>query len=167
MTQDKPILDVGCGSGVLAMRLCETGFTNVVGTDYSSNAITLANAVKEAAVAERATFVTCDILDDLSPVTKLHPKYAAVLDKGTYDAICLTPNASVAELRTKYANAISNLLADEGYFVLTSCNWTKEELLSHFEHAFKYSGEIATETFQFGGRSGQNTTCVILTKRDE
>ena len=53
------------------------------------------------------------------------------VDKGTFDAISLNPE-NTSEVRTLYVQALRGALKEGGYFVLTSCNWTKEQLLQRF-----------------------------------
>ena len=53
------------------------------------------------------------------------------IDKGTYDAISLDPSGA-REKRMGYIKSVTSLLSDDGVFVITSCNWTEEELTSHF-----------------------------------
>lgn len=53
------------------------------------------------------------------------------VDKGTFDAISLNPE-NTNEVRTRYVQALSGVLKEGGYFIITSCNWTKAELLQRF-----------------------------------
>ena len=39
------IIDVGCGNGVMSIELYEVGFKNILGVDYSSYAIELAQKI--------------------------------------------------------------------------------------------------------------------------
>ena len=58
-------------------------------------------------------------------------------DKGTYDAISLrSDNAKVA--RHRYIQSVRNILKYDGFFVITSCNWTLDQLKQHF-----HKGEIS------------------------
>ena len=58
------------------------------------------------------------------------------LDKGTYDAISLCPEDAKSK-RQKYIENVSELLGSGGdakrFLILTSCNWTEEELVKQFE----------------------------------
>ncbi|RXM33472.1 Translocation protein SEC63-like [Acipenser ruthenus] len=49
--------------------------------------------------------------------------------QGTFDAISLNPE-NAAENREQYARAVRSVLKDDGLFIITSCNWTKDQLLS-------------------------------------
>lgn len=53
------------------------------------------------------------------------------VDKGTFDAISLSPDGA-AEKRKQYVSALSRVLSAEGFFLITSCNWTPEELRGEF-----------------------------------
>ena len=62
----------------------------------------------------------------------LQRRYDLVHDKGTYDAICLNPDDPMDKRKCYYRN-VRKMLKGGGLFVVTSCNWTEEELKSHFE----------------------------------
>jgi hypothetical protein len=60
------------------------------------------------------------------------------LDKGTFDAITLYPY-EINEGEEKgnhpkdiYSSKVHSLLNINGYFLITSCNFTKEELINKF-----------------------------------
>lgn len=60
--------------------------------------------------------------------------YDVCLDKGTYDAICLCAD-DVDVKKQRYVDNVYALTKDEGLFIITSCNWTREELLAQFQHS--------------------------------
>ena len=62
----------------------------------------------------------------------LRCRYQVCLDKGTFDAISLTPDGA-AEARQAYKRNVKRLLQPSGIFLITSCNWTKEELMEFFQ----------------------------------
>ncbi|GAA5529583.1 methyltransferase domain-containing protein [Herpetosiphon gulosus] len=77
-----PILDVGCGSGDLAIGLAQRGYT-VVGVDFVPTAIAQAKAKAAALpreVAQRLRFV---VGDGLKP-SLLETKFGAIVDTGFY-----------------------------------------------------------------------------------
>lgn len=81
----------------------------------------------------------CSVLDeadfadeDISSKYCLTRQYDVVLDKGTYDAICMNPSDSQNQ-RIRYRNAVSRLVRSSGLFIITSCNWTQAELLQQFD----------------------------------
>lgn len=53
------------------------------------------------------------------------------IDKGTFDAISLNPDHT-KEGKKLYVQALKVALKVDGYFAITSCNWTKEQLLERF-----------------------------------
>ena len=59
-------------------------------------------------------------------------QYDVVLDKGTYDAICMDPDDTHNQ-RLKYQQAVGRLVHSGGLFIITSCNWTQAELLQQFD----------------------------------
>ena len=58
-------------------------------------------------------------------------KFDIAIDKGTYDAIGLCPIDSKTK-RLLYKEFLRSILKDTSTFVITSCNWTKEELKTFF-----------------------------------
>ena len=58
------------------------------------------------------------------------------IDKGTYDAISLCPE-DAASKRQKYIDNVFELLCSpedtKKFLILTSCNWTKDELIEQFQ----------------------------------
>lgn len=53
------------------------------------------------------------------------------IDKGTFDAISLNPE-NTEEGKKLYVQALKGALKNNGFFAITSCNWTKEQLLERF-----------------------------------
>lgn len=73
------------------------------------------------------TWRTADLLRDSIPET-----WDLVLDKGTFDALCLSQDA-VQEKGGRlpsvvYPEQVSKLVREGGYFLITSCNFTEEEI---------------------------------------
>ncbi|KAJ1963030.1 Protein-lysine N-methyltransferase efm4, partial [Dimargaris xerosporica] len=100
-----------------------------------------------------------------------------ILDKGTLDAISLCPWSLTADTtgavdetvildpKQRYRNNVHRALGDGGVLLITSCNWTQDELIKLLEPQFLYSDHIQYPTFQFGGVSGQKTCTVAFTKQ--
>lgn len=97
-----------------------------------------------------------DILNDNS-----ENKYFVIHDKGTYDAISLSTDAS--KNRMTYIEKINKMLDNDGYYIITSCNWTKKELESHFTQ-FSLLNIIPTPQFTFGGQAGNTVTSLVFQK---
>lgn len=53
------------------------------------------------------------------------------IDKGTFDAISLNPDDN-KECKKLYVQTLKCALKDSGIFAITSCNWTKDQLLERF-----------------------------------
>jgi SAM-dependent methyltransferase len=112
------IIDLGCGNGHLLLKLAKAGYHRLVGIDYAPAAVRLASALaKERGQSERVD---------------------VVLDKGTFDAISLHPDQSVAKSEGRdgpadlYVQAAARLLKPDGVLLITSCNWTRSELEIRF-----------------------------------
>lgn len=131
MKKDEKIIDLGCGNGMLLIDLAENGFENLVGVDYSQKAIDLADAVLKENKIDNVKLQVCDILDETN---SLPNDFKLAHDKGTYDAISLNPE-NPKENRIKYIKNIHKILLPGGYLLLTSCNWTKNELIEHFKES--------------------------------
>lgn len=53
------------------------------------------------------------------------------IDKGSLDAITMNPD-NLNDRKNLYVRSLKEALKCEGYFVITSCNWTREQLLDRF-----------------------------------
>lgn len=120
---------MGCGNGVLLLALAEEGFQKLTGVDYSQKAIDLAREVLDNEKHLEVELLAYDIVDPAK--TSDDFKFKLAHDKGTYDAISLNQD-NPKEKRQKYIENVYNILLDDGYLILTSCNWTKDEVIEHF-----------------------------------
>ncbi|KAM3863113.1 EEF1A lysine methyltransferase 2 [Diretmus argenteus] len=155
--ENAAILDIGTGNGVLLVELAKYGYTNLIGIDYSAASVELARSVLQA---EDLTDVTVKDVDFLSCSGELRG-FDVCIDKGTYDAISLNPD-NANEAKACYVQALKHALEEGGFFVITSCNWTKAELLQRFNEGFEFVRELPTPSFQFGGRTGNSVTALIF-----
>ena len=162
---DDPILDIGCGNGATLLELHDKGFKNLKGVDYSEKAVDLARLVADKHSAEGIVFERLDILADNS---KSDETFTAILDKGTFDAISLNPECSFNDSREKYTRFIRKFLKSKGFFMMTSCNFTRDELIQHFaapdlkETFLVLKDDIPTPTMTFGGKKGNNVTSLVF-----
>ncbi|KAG8746208.1 hypothetical protein FRC10_005724 [Ceratobasidium sp. 414] len=136
-TENPYILDIGTGNGIMAITLAENGYdaTRIVGIDYSEPSIKLAKSVATGRGHPGIRYVVSDFVNEAPPVTGEDQanKWDLLLDKGTYDAIALAEkNDDGTSLVSKYPYKIVEALKTGGLFLITSCNFTEEELKAAF-----------------------------------
>jgi SAM-dependent methyltransferase len=184
---DSAIVDLGCGNGHLLLELAtEGGYKNLTGIDYSESAIALATSV---ALQRDMDWIHYEAVDFLNHPQWFKTPYDIVLDKGTYDAISLHPDQEkakkegVAGPREQYVLSVREMIKPDGLFLITSCNWTKEELIDNFKHSknteesypsiysfthsfsildFRYHSHVKYPVFEFGGQSGSKICTVAF-----
>ncbi|KAG4436173.1 hypothetical protein IFR05_008333 [Cadophora sp. M221] len=91
-----------------------------------------------------------------------------VLDKGTFDAISLSEEKDGQGRRIceGYKERVVPLVKEGGILLVTSCNWTEEELEKWFAGGeLEVLGKIEYRSFSFGGRKGQTISSVCFGKR--
>ncbi len=97
-----------------------------------------------------------------------------VLDKGTFDAVSLMAEKNQCE---RYPGISGGLVRKGGFLVVTSCNWTEEEVVQWFTSAsigFEAGdsdsgklvvwGRVQYPRFRFGGQEGQGV-CTVCFQR--
>lgn len=167
ISAESSMLDLGTGNGHLLFQLHEEGFRGkMLGVDYSEKSIVFASEIltTQFPEADNLSFETADIFDDnWSP-----GKYDIVLDKGTLDAIALSGikfdnDKTVVDI---YPQAIEKLLEKDSILLITSCNFTQEELIKIIEtETLKMWKTIDYPVFEFGGVKGA-TICSIAFKKN-
>ncbi|KAI8334321.1 S-adenosyl-L-methionine-dependent methyltransferase [Chlamydoabsidia padenii] len=157
--RDTSVLDLGCGNGHLLLALADEGFKDLTGIDYSESAITLARSV-----AKGKHDIVYDTVDFVQGGWTPNKLFDLVLDKGTFDAISLHPdnNKSQGGPREAYVSSVYHLMNKKGSFLITSCNWTMDELINHFKQYFKYTSHVKYPTFSFGGHTGSKICTVAF-----
>ncbi|KAE8590231.1 hypothetical protein XENTR_v10017985 [Xenopus tropicalis] len=147
---------------ILVSLQAKSGYCNLTGIDYSSDAVELAKSICEKeGVSQNAQLQVTDFLEDFHP----SQQFDVCLDKGTFDAVSLDPTGAT-EKREQYVRSLCQALKAQGLFIITSCNWTKEELLSQFGEEFEFKDELPTPTFSFGGKAGHSVTALVLQRRN-
>ncbi|KAF8150805.1 S-adenosyl-L-methionine-dependent methyltransferase [Crassisporium funariophilum] len=171
------ILEIGSGNGTLLFGLLEEGYnpSTLYGIDYSAGAVNLATEIAKTRGGSEIKFSECDFLTD-DPVApgdveeseKRLGVWDLLLDKGTYDAIALGEKDECGRSpAVKYHGRIARLLKPGGHFLITSCNFTEEELKANFatqDTGLKYHSRIQHPTFTFGGKSGSVCSSVAFQK---
>lgn len=172
-------LDLGTGNGhmLFTLREGEDGEGEnkweggMVGVDYSPASVELARKIQEQREIEPPVrFEEWDLLQ--AEPGNWHNRergFDVVLDKGTFDAISLMPQTEGEEHSCEtYRRKVEPLLAKDGFLVVTSCNWTKEELLSWLTPVDEEGGRLEFfkdakyPSFTFGGQTGQSIVTVAF-----
>eukprot|EP01006_Ploeotia_vitrea_P061148 TRINITY_DN77349_c0_g1_i1.p1 TRINITY_DN77349_c0_g1~~TRINITY_DN77349_c0_g1_i1.p1 ORF type:complete len:244 (+),score=37.37 TRINITY_DN77349_c0_g1_i1:45-776(+) len=169
---DWKILDWGTGNGAFLFKLAgeRPDLRHLHAVDYSAASVALCKAVEESQFKEdqaqsRFVWNKWDFTEEDSPYT---PDYFDVIhDKGTLDAISV--NEAREEKQQQYKKRIVELLKPKvgtsgGYFVITSCNFTKEALLGLLQPELMYHSHFPWPVFKFGGREGSKVSTVCFQK---
>ncbi|KAM9726751.1 EEF1A lysine methyltransferase 2 [Menidia menidia] len=160
--ENAAILDIGTGNGAFLVELAKHGYNNLTGIDYSPASVKLARSVLQA---EGFTDITVKEMDFLNSQGDLK-EFDVCIDKGTFDAISLNPDDTKQDKKL-YVQTLKEALKDKGFFAITSCNWTKEQLLERFSEGFEFVQELPTPSFQFGGKKGNSVAALVFMKVHE
>ena len=164
-------VDLGTGNGHLLFALREEDDEDrcwegeLVGVDYSETSVQLARRIALQREVESVRFERWDLLSD-GPGSWLENGFDVALDKGTFDAISLMPHTeSTPHPCEIYRDRITPLITHGGFLVITSCNWTKDELLGWLAPQggeLQYHSEAKYPTYTFGGQTGQSIVTLAL-----
>ncbi|KKY39361.1 putative s-adenosylmethionine-dependent methyltransferase [Diaporthe ampelina] len=180
--QSASFLDLGCGNGSLLFALREEGWRGrCLGVDYSPESVALARQIAgSGAVAgdDEVEFAEWDVLrgDHGAVLGQAQEQgWDVVHDKGTFDAVSLSNEADARGRRVSegYKARVVRLVRPGGLFLVTSCNWTEEELEGWFGEgsaeveggAFVRVGRVNYPSFSFGGVKGQTISTLCFQKR--
>jgi len=170
------VLEIGSGNGTLLFGLLDAGYdpTRLAGIDYSPGAVALSTQIAQTRGGSLINFSECDFLKDdpTIPQNLQLPSridvWDLILDKGTYDAIALGQKDDQGRSPSiNYPARAARLLKPGGYFLITSCNFTEDELKSSFataETGLTYHSRIQHPTYTFGGKSGSICSSVAFKK---
>jgi SAM-dependent methyltransferase len=164
---DARFLDLGTGNGHLLFALREDEWSGpMVGVDYSAQSVRLAGTIRDSKGDEYAdiTFEEWDLISQ-PPGTWLGDGFDVVLDKGTFDAICLSQDTDAQGRRIceGYRERVEPLVKPGGRFLITSCNWTEEELRAWFDGGqFRFAGKVKYASFTFGGQTGSSVVTLCF-----
>lgn len=177
----------------------------MLGVDYSAQSVQFARRIAESRSSsssssnsdsdsdsreEPITFLEHDILSSPSALLTGAQSngWDVVLDKGTFDAISLSSTIDPAtglRINESYKSRITPLVRENGIFLVTSCNWTEEELRVWFEGEVRVEeeeeeekkngsnrggwkfvevGRVAYPSFSFGGVKGQTISSLCFRK---
>jgi len=171
------ILEVGSGNGTLLFALLDAKYLpeSLCGIDYSPGSIKLASSIAATRGGEKISFHLCDFLTEDPPMLPSEPTGSSldawdlILDKGTFDAIGLMEKdpATAQAPADGYPLRVVRLLKPGGHFLITSCNFTEEELRAKFathETGLLYHSRIQHPTYTYGGKSGSICSSVAFQK---
>ena len=192
-------LGTGNGSMLISLALEEGVEARMVGIDYSEPSISLArqlwvNMLENhkplyGEIVTSIEFAVFDLIrddhktqswwpdDDIDPSEpRKADGFDLVLDKGTFDAISLSSEMTTDESGTEnkvfetYPSKVANMVRPGGYFLITSCNWTEEEVIKRFttgemQAIFEVFHKIKYPVYQFGGQQGQGVASVCFRKQ--
>lgn len=176
-------LDLGTGNGEMLFLLREEGGFRgrMLGVDYSAASVELANkiaAVRKglgagagATAPKEVEFRVWDILKGGGGLEDLKQSggFDVVLDKGTFDAVSLSDEVDERGRRLceGYRERVEGLVkGNGGRLLVTSCNWTEEELRNWFEEGeLVFEGRIEYPRFSFGGQTGQSVSSVCFRRK--
>lgn len=171
-------LDLGTGNGHLLFSLREDGWNGaLVGVDYSAQSIRLASEILASKPPAFRAAISFHEVDILAPISASAPPewlgddgFDVVLDKGTFDAISLSDetDASGRRIVEGYRESVERVVKSGGRFLITSCNWTEEELRAWVVEAegsqFVLEGKVKYPSFTFGGKTG-SSVCTLCFRR--
>jgi len=152
------ILECGSGNGTLLLSFLTSPSSpstssaestpqrfELTGIDYSAKASLLAAGVEAARreTLEEDAEDNDEVINDVPAVSwregdllRDHmngEEWDLVLDKGTFDALCLSDEAVQEDEEGRlpsmvYPERIARLVKEGGFFLITSCNFTEEEI---------------------------------------
>jgi len=167
------IIDIGCGNAVFLIKLFKAGFTNLKGVDYSQSSIDLAQKLiqdKSEKLLRLDQALSLGVEDINNPTTPFN-YFKIICDKGTFDAFMLYKE-NKSEKYVEYI--LKKIHNDGGYFIITSCNHTRNELISYFckesnedkedkdNSGIVFYKEIEHKKLMFGGSIGQTQTTLVF-----
>eukprot|EP00180_Rhodochaete_pulchella_P002635 Plantae.Rhodophyta-Rhodochaete_pulchella.ctg407.p2 GENE.Plantae.Rhodophyta-Rhodochaete_pulchella.ctg407~~Plantae.Rhodophyta-Rhodochaete_pulchella.ctg407.p2 ORF type:complete len:245 (-),score=20.90 Plantae.Rhodophyta-Rhodochaete_pulchella.ctg407:1316-1996(-) len=157
--RDQSVLDIGCGNGMFSSELAELGFGCVEGWDYSPPSIQLAGKNLEAGGSRCSSKVSFHVMDVFDGESHCGRKFDVVHDKGTFDAILLNPSSDL----DRFVEVVHALCVK--FWVITSCNNTRDELLQRFGSHFDFHSSLDHPVLKFGGREGTPVCTIAFTPR--
>lgn len=152
----------------MLFRLREQGgfAGSMTGLDYSAASVELARSIMSAkSNMEDVDFQVWDIMG-VQPWNG--GPFDVVLDKGTFDAVSLSAEVDGQGKRVceGYRAQVEGMVKRGGVFLITSCNWTEEELKEWFGGGeFLYEGQVNYPRFRFGGGTGQSVSSVCFRRK--
>ncbi|KAL8745556.1 MAG: hypothetical protein Q9190_002322 [Brigantiaea leucoxantha] len=156
----------------------------MLGIDYSAQSIEFAERIAKGkglfvpkldeegwgrrSEVQNANSVEFRVWDIMGREGWLWGQWDVVLDKGTFDAVSLNPETDNQGRRVMegYRERVEQMIKPGGRFLVTSCNWTEEELKGWFEGGtLVWEGRVGYPRFSFGGEQGQSVSGVCFRRK--
>ena len=192
--QEPPsVLDLGTGNGgtLFQLRLSGNWTGPMLGVDYSPYSIQLARTLAQRYDAASSTtgpannpcaadihFQVLDLIHSNPATQPWWPgAFDLVLDKGTFDAISLSPETIAApdggstpqRVCEVYPAKVADMVKPGGFLLVTSCNWTEDEVVHWFTGShgavgrrFEVWATVKYPRYTFGGHEGQGVATVCF-----
>lgn len=179
-------VDLGTGNGHLLFELsseisehpylAQDVKMRTTGVDYSPESIELARSIRDTKFKEYDIhFQQVNLLTKNEPFLLANKgSYDLVLDKGTFDAIALN-QTPIEEFGNKvgaqiYASQILRLMHKHSVLLITSCNFTEDELVNLITeqntNLLSAWDKIEYPSIMFGGKKG-STICTVAFRKEE
>ena len=149
LTSEKRVLDLGCGSGILAIISCKLGAKEAFGIDIDENAIVASkeNYQVNHIAKEKISFERGDVIGDPEFVAKIQQ------EKGTYDIVVAN---ILADVIVPLSAKVAPLISENGIFITSGIIQTKEE---EVRNALLANGFEIKETTYMGEWVSFTATC--------
>ena len=130
VSNDTTVLDIGTGSGILAIAADLLGAKNAIGVDIDAQSVKTANAnAKINGVSEKTEFLVGDLADKIS---------------GQYDIVCAN---IVADVVIRLFDNVADFMKDDGILIVSGIIDMRaaEVEKSAVEHGFKITESLMRE----------------------
>ena len=176
------VVDLGTGNGHLLFELYETvseecpeASLEYHGIDYSPDSVAFAQLIAEKKYSQQPfTFDTVDFIAKTCAYLEENAgKFDVLFDKGTLDAIALNNDpidGFDGKIGTQvYASQVSQLMHAGLLLIITSCNFTENELVQvitqNGANSLLVWKKIKYPSFQFGGQAGSTICSIAFIKK--
>lgn len=182
MENSLKVVDLGTGNGHFLFELFDNISEEVPeakvdyhGIDYSPESIEFAKVIASRKYPnDKFNFEEVDFINkECSYLTDNEEKFDIIFDKGTLDAIALN-NEPIEGFESKigtevYPIQVSKLMHKDSLLIITSCNFTEQELIKliteNGSNSLSVWRKIKYPSFQFGGVQG-STICSIAFRKN-
>jgi hypothetical protein len=161
----------------------------MLGVDYSPQSISLARSLAKRYAStdpgNQYADIQFEVLDLIHGDPATQPWWPVggfdlVLDKGTFDAISLSSETITFPANTQYRvcelypSKVLKMVKPGGFLLVTSCNWTEEEVIHWFTASegspglaesvgkLEVWGKVKYPRYQYGGQEGQGVASICF-----